>query len=220
MTYATGKANEALVQLTQHLISTLKPFTLPTHQFSQHAVTAALQTDIARLLQIAESNSPPNGPAIDPFLLRNEVAAFDETKLCDNVQKQAERIVQRQLVTQLAVYASAVLATHLGVPFAISLPSAILASGLGFSWMNLRWSSAQRRYLGRIGESQKVLKDTLTTAYDNEFARVVAAPLAVSVKMISEAIQQRAQDAANANKAIEDLAQTIKREIEQRGDSA
>ncbi|KAK6099547.1 hypothetical protein MT418_000955 [Batrachochytrium dendrobatidis] len=214
MTYATGKANEALYQLNHNLVDRLQPMTLSTHVLAKHPITAALQENILQLLSIVKRYIPLSNDVagidsssveIDKFLLRNEVAAFDESSHCDLVQKQAQKIVQRQFSVQFLVAVSALLATHLGVPLAVCIPSWVLVSGLGFGWMNLKWLATQRRFLRDISESQKTLKSRLSTVYDNEFTRVIAAPLAVSVKMIEEAIHQRTLEATAARKYLDEL---------------
>ncbi|EGF83223.1 expressed protein [Batrachochytrium dendrobatidis JAM81] len=188
--------------------------TLSTHVLAKHPITAALQENILQLLSIVKRYIPLSNDVagidsssveIDKFLLRNEVAAFDESSHCDLVQKQAQKIVQRQFSVQFLVAVSALLATHLGVPLAVCIPSWVLVSGLGFGWMNLKWLATQRRFLRDISESQKTLKSRLSTVYDNEFTRVIAAPLAVSVKMIEEAIHQRTLEATAARKYLDEL---------------
>ncbi|KAH6601070.1 hypothetical protein BASA50_001858 [Batrachochytrium salamandrivorans] len=224
MTYATGKANEALYQLNNNLVDRLYPMTVPTHALALHPITAALQENISRLLNIVKRHTPSKGDSnaiiggtteIDMFLLRNEVAAFDETQHCDMVQKQAHGLVQRQIGVQFLVYLGALLATHLGVPLAVGIPGTILMSSFGLFWMSLRWSAVQRRFLRDISESQKTLKNRLSTAYDNEFTRVVAAPLAVSVKMIEEAVQQRTTEAIVASEYMDELSCKIKANTKQ-----
>ncbi|KAL2916414.1 hypothetical protein HK105_204170 [Polyrhizophydium stewartii] len=216
MTYAAGKTNEALVQLNQQLIDNLEPLTVSTHGLAQHPITAMLQDDIARMLAIVRKQIPPAGSAIDPFLLRNEVASFDESAQCDKVQSLAERLVQRQLAAQVVFYLSALLAVHFGVPALLSGTYALTASVMAFAWMQLRWRSIQNRFINSISASQKTLKSRLSTAYDNEFTRVVAAPLAVSIKMIEEAAQQRAAEVAAAVDNIEEISESIRREIYKR----
>eukprot|EP00842_Homolaphlyctis_polyrhiza_P003991 jgi/Hompol1/4593/HPOL_003749-RA len=212
--------NEALCQLNAFVVDRLEPVTKSTHPFANHSTTAALQEDISRLLDIVRKNIDSSASRIDPFLLRNEVAAFDETKHCDSLQSTAHGLIQNQIILQFAVFLTALVATHLGVPFAISIPSGILFSGFALAWMNLRWMSAQRRFVNKISESQKTLVARLSSAYDHEFSRVVAAPLTTSIELITRAIEQRTAETLAANQQLQDLSRAIQSDTQKRHASA
>ncbi|RKO83423.1 hypothetical protein BDK51DRAFT_14201, partial [Blyttiomyces helicus] len=142
---------------------------------------------------------------VDPFVLRNEVASVDLSSRCEEAQKRAERLVRGQVGVQLAVYPLGLLMTHLGTPWAVSIPSTVFVSGLCLAWMHLRWASIQDRFTSQLSESHKVLKDALLTTYDREFTRTVGAPLADLVKRLEALLAQREEEARVLRKEIDEV---------------
>ncbi|KAJ1548665.1 hypothetical protein HK096_001468, partial [Nowakowskiella sp. JEL0078] len=125
---------------------------------------------------------------MNAYYLRNEIAKFDESEQCESIQKSAKWLVRWNVYGQLAIVSSAILATHLGTPFAISVPAAVLASGLGVSWMGLRWRWMQDRFINAVSHANKSLKHRVVELYEKEFKRVVSDPLANVNHLISESI--------------------------------
>ncbi|KAI9201807.1 uncharacterized protein BJ171DRAFT_195899 [Polychytrium aggregatum] len=208
MIYSIGKLNQGLVGLYDQVQQQLEILSSPTSPLAQHPITRELQQDIQRILEIVEKQRPPVNE-VDPMKLRNQVAAFDESKQGDELQNVANRLVRTSVGVQLAVLSLGLLFTHLGVPWAISIPSTILASGLGFGWMGLRWTSMTDRFISRIGGAQKTLKEKLAATYEEDFTRVAGKPLRDLIKLFNEASSLRTKKATDRLQQIRDAQRSI-----------
>jgi hypothetical protein len=104
---------------------------------------------------------------IDPYALRNEIAAYDESILFNNLSLTLQSTVRNQYIVQVFVfnksliYGSLILAVHFGIPIAVAVPSGLLVSSLGLSWMNHRYSAIQSDFVSSLHTSQKTLESKL-----------------------------------------------------------
>ncbi|KAJ3008487.1 hypothetical protein HKX48_008500, partial [Thoreauomyces humboldtii] len=206
MVYAVGKLNEGLYGLRERLQEHMASLTNPNHPISAVGGSAAkaLREDLVRIRDILDEQTLPNAPVshADPFILRNQVMRFDASRHCDDLQRKAEKLVRRQAGFQILLYGSAVIGTHLGVPFAIMLPSALTISAAGFGWMRLRWGALESRFWGKVSEGHKTLKDNILGIYQKEFTSVVAEPLVSIIRLVEEAIATRRREVAANRQAI------------------
>ncbi|KAJ3146816.1 hypothetical protein HDU86_008374 [Geranomyces michiganensis] len=212
MVYAVGKLNEGLYGLyervQEHVDSLAHPKRDSPLAEGGTPIRALLQ-DVSHVQQIlAHKTSPapdvsPAGVKIDPFFLRDQMVHFDATPYCAELQASAEKLVRRQLIYQLGLYSSSLLAVHLGVPFAIMAPTAVALSGSGLGWMRLRWGSLETRFWGNVSRAHKTLKENILTVYEKEFTRGVAKPLISVVGLLEEAIETRRGDIARNRKSVE-----------------
>ncbi|KND04447.1 uncharacterized protein SPPG_00176 [Spizellomyces punctatus DAOM BR117] len=216
MVYAIGKLNEGLYGLYQRVGESLERLLDLASIDVSAGVARSLQQDISRIGQVLAQQTPPApGSEVDPFFLRNEIAKFDETRHCDDLQSSAEKLVRRQIGYQLVVYVSGLLGVHLGVPIAVMVPSALGASAGGFGWMKVRWGMLEGRFWGKVSQGHKTLKDNLMTAYDKEFKRVVAEPLVSVIKLLEDAIEARRKEVHDNKKQLEDVLTKV-REVERK----
>ena len=200
MVYMVGKANESLNHLKYHVVSTIEPFTSNSSELANNTVTQAWQIDVERQLSSLTSQS---SELIDPYLLRNEVATVDESNQAERTQYKAKQIVFQQLKIQFPLWFITPLLIHFGIPLSLSVPSIILASGISFAWMNLKWEFAKQSFLKNIGASNKLLENRLLQAYETEFSRAIASPLALAIKSIDENTKSTKAKLGEANKLIE-----------------
>ncbi|KAJ3368841.1 hypothetical protein HDU91_000264 [Kappamyces sp. JEL0680] len=123
----------------------------------------------------------------DPFLLRNQVATFtvDYKELGDRIQ----RLVKSQAALQLSLAAFWVLSVHFGVPIPVAVPAGLFTSALGLFWMNLRYTSIQKSFMVRLGESQKLL---LSKLKDIHYSAVTAAtgPLKATLQALESSLNK------------------------------
>ncbi|KAJ3272936.1 hypothetical protein HDV01_005133 [Terramyces sp. JEL0728] len=87
--------------------------------------------------------------SFDPFILRNQIASEDYTQYFTQLSK------------QFGLMTVGVLGLHFGVPLAIALPSSLLGSVAGLSWMNLRYTGFQRTFIASFSESHQKLSTKL-----------------------------------------------------------
>ncbi|KAJ3287707.1 hypothetical protein HK104_008482 [Borealophlyctis nickersoniae] len=216
MTYAVGKLNEGLHGARERIRSYLASLTSATHPLATEPLTRPLQKEAAAALEALDRQHSPSAREVDPFVLRNEVATFDETRQCDVLQRHAEKLVRNQLGFQLAVYPIGLLLTHLGVPWGISIPSTLFVSALGLAWMKTRWGTYEDELWSKISQAHKKLKDRLTTVYEKELSRVGAEPLAASLKMFEEGLGARELNIAARRKDTEEVLKRLD-ELSRRG---
>ncbi|KAI9093737.1 hypothetical protein DFS34DRAFT_583317 [Phlyctochytrium arcticum] len=178
-------------------------------------LASSLRHDVARVQQVLAQHTPPApGTEVHPFFLRNEIAKFDETRQCDELQQQANKLVRRQLVYQVVVYPTGLLAFHLGVPAAIVFPFALLASAGGLGFMRLRWGVARSRFWGQVDAGYKSLRSKLLFAYTEELKRVGTTPVTAIIQMLEDTIDARLKDLARNEKERQRL-QAILRQLQQ-----
>ncbi|KAI8592796.1 hypothetical protein BDZ88DRAFT_222862 [Geranomyces variabilis] len=218
MVYAVGKLNEGLhglyERVQEHVDSLAQP-AQGTPLAEGGAPTRALLQDVSRIQQIlTHKTSPaldvsPAGIKIDPFFLRDQLVHFDATPHCTDLQRKAEKLVRRQLIYQLGLYSSSLLAVHLGVPFAVMAPTALTLSASGLGWMRLRWGSLETRFWGNVSQAHKTLKENILNVYEQEFTRGVAKPLVSVIRLLEDAIELRRGDIARNRKSVEAALNTI-----------
>ncbi|KAI8894978.1 hypothetical protein BC833DRAFT_516548, partial [Globomyces pollinis-pini] len=95
---------------------------------------------------------------VDPFFLRNHITSYDDSNQFALLSKKLQRATINQSIYQLGMVFACLGCTHLGVPWAISIPSAVLGSGFGLAWMNLRYKSIQTSFLNNLSEVHQSLK--------------------------------------------------------------
>ncbi|KAJ3043983.1 hypothetical protein HDV00_003510 [Rhizophlyctis rosea] len=210
MTYAVGRLNEGSHHLRTTVTSYLTTIQSSAHPFSNSPFTLPLQHEARQVLEILERKKATSEGEVDPYVLRNEVATFDETKQCDALQRRAEGLVRNQLGLQLVIYSVGLLATHLGTPWAVSIPSTLFVSALGLAWMRLRWGSFEEQFWSKISEAHKKLKDRLLTVYEKQFTTVVAEPLASSIKLYDDAVVKKIGEAEQRRVEIENLLKSVR----------
>ncbi|KAJ3381542.1 hypothetical protein HDU80_001812, partial [Chytriomyces hyalinus] len=125
------------------------------------------------------------------------------------IQGRASQIVRSLFGSQILFACGGIFATYLGVPWAISIPSTVLVSGVGAVFYHFRWSAAQDRFISKIAEAQKTLESKLVDAYNKEFTRVLSDPLALIVKMLNSAVEKRVVDAKKTQAEVETLLKEI-----------
>ncbi|KAJ3179366.1 hypothetical protein HDU87_002975 [Geranomyces variabilis] len=218
MVYAVGKLNEGLHGLYERVQEHVDSLSQPapgTPLAEGGAPTRALLQDISRIQQIlTHKTSPapdvsPAGIKINPFFLRDQLVHFDATPHCSELQRKAEKLVRRQLIYQLGLYSSSLLAVHLGVPFAVMAPTALALSASGLGWMRLRWGSLETRFWGNVSQAHKTLKENILNVYEQEFTRGVAKPLVSVIRLLEDAIELRRSDIARNRKAVESALSAI-----------
>lgn len=131
MAYATGKVNATITHLYQSLDSFLQPLLDPAHALSKLPVTVQLQRDLDKLDFTIKQHMSIVTAEVDPFMLRNQVAAHDESKECDVLQSRAEQLLTWGFAIQPTFYIAGLLLTHFGIPWAISIPATLLCSAFG-----------------------------------------------------------------------------------------
>ncbi|KAJ3054725.1 hypothetical protein HK097_000971 [Rhizophlyctis rosea] len=211
MTYAVGRLNEGAHNLHELVRTYLANLQSSAHPFSNAPITQSIQKEATTVLDILNKKRAASALEVDPYVLRNEVASFDETKQCDALQRKAEKLVRNQLALQLVVYPVGLLFTHLGTPWAVSIPSTLFVSGLGLLWMRVRWGSFEEQFWTKISEAHKKLKNKLLTVYETRFTGVVAEPLASTIKILDDAVEQKIKDGEARRVEIEALINSLRR---------
>ncbi|KAJ3309702.1 hypothetical protein HDV04_005819 [Boothiomyces sp. JEL0838] len=92
--------------------------------------------------------------AFDPFILRNQIAAEDNSQYFTQLSKQVNSLVRNQI---FGIMTLGLLSLHFGVPLVVALPSSLLGSVIGLQWMNLRYSGFQRTFIASFSESHQKL---------------------------------------------------------------
>ncbi|TPX68842.1 hypothetical protein CcCBS67573_g07018 [Chytriomyces confervae] len=217
MTYAIGRLNEALYTLYARTRAELGSLASAKHPLSAYSATKDLQSDVSRIIDILDKQAPSVNPKksvggveADTFVLRNVVATgFDVSAHVEEIQGRASQIVRSLFGSQILFACGGTFATYLGVPWAISIPSTVLVSGVGAVFYHFRWSAAQDKFISKIAEAQKTLESKLVDAYNKEFTRVLSDPLALIVKMLSSAVEKRVVDAKKTQAEVETLLKEI-----------
>ncbi|KAI8921981.1 hypothetical protein DFJ77DRAFT_425396 [Powellomyces hirtus] len=220
MVYAVGKLNEGQHNLyervQEHVAALATP--APGSPLANGGTPAKLfLEDLIRIQQVLAQKAPHSanvvapGMQVDPFFLRNQVARFDASPHCDELQKKAEKLVRRHALFQSGLYASSLLAVHLGVPFAVMAPIAVAISAAALGWMRLRWGSLETRFWGNVSHAYKTLKENILGVYEKGFTRGVAEPLVSVIRLLEEAIETRRAEVARNRKAVETVLESANR---------
>ncbi|KAI8909043.1 hypothetical protein EDD86DRAFT_206803 [Gorgonomyces haynaldii] len=157
MAFATGKLSASIT----HVYEQLDQFLDGVVESNRTQGLGKLSSEMKHLRESLIAFRQQPSAILDPFMLRNQIAVFDESKQADVLQKQSRSLIPFQVGFQTASYLTGLLLTHFGLPWTISVPATILVSSLGFWFMSIKWQSAQRRFLANLSQSQKGLQERL-----------------------------------------------------------
>ena len=123
-----------------------------------------LEKDIQRILDLVRTMAYE---PVDPLVLKDEIGALSNAAEALELQSRAETLIRNTFITQVSRLqlthvqigwiATCLLTTHLGVPWAVSIPSFSVAAGLSAGFMNLRWKSIQDQFIAQVALRQKTL---------------------------------------------------------------
>ncbi|KAI8818260.1 uncharacterized protein EV422DRAFT_196268 [Fimicolochytrium jonesii] len=226
MVYAMGKLNEGARSLRETVLEQVDAVLDPKSHISAASNVNAikdllLELERTRILIIRQGAARPLGPSTseakstpesgsliftpaDPFLLRNRIATFDATRHCDDLQRDAQKLVVRQALFQGALYTTLLLVTHFGVPLiSVGLPVALISSGAGLAWMRLRWRLLEQRFWGRVSNGHDTLKEDILTAFEQTTDQHLVEPVAGIVKVIRDAVDERRHKVVDLQAAVD-----------------
>ena len=158
MAYAVGKLNTGLFFIYQSLNDTLKRF---SNTSLQEPLFAVFKQDLEEARESLSKEASLVEQQVDPFLLRNQVAIFDESSQSIQLQTNLERSIRLQFLYQFSVFASGLVLTHFGVPWLYTIPSAVSLSVIGLVWSNLKWKVNKNQFLAQVSAAQQVLRERL-----------------------------------------------------------